>query len=264
VDLPPERPDGCLHVFMAAKAGGGVTTIASNFAVALAEESGQSTILIDFNLPLGDAAINLGVKAKYTTVDAIQNIVRLDPHFLSTLVVKHSSGLSVLAAPTELNPYVAVADDMDRVLRVALKSFDHVVVDVGSRLDLLHRVLFDARATIYLVLQLGIPELRNANRVATHLGEPGSPRLQIVINRYDPNSKEFPEEHIQKALTRDADWKIPNCYAAVRKMQNTATTLVSENSPVAHAIRRMARKACGKPDAVEAKKGFRLFGGAAA
>ena len=30
---------------------------------------------------------------------------------------------------------------------------------------------------------------------------------------------------LTKALTRPAQWKIPNNYAAVRKMQNTATPL---------------------------------------
>ena len=43
---------GKLLVFAGAKGGSGVTTVASNFAVSLARESGQSTVLIDLNLPL--------------------------------------------------------------------------------------------------------------------------------------------------------------------------------------------------------------------
>jgi pilus assembly protein CpaE len=45
-----------LFVFLGAKGGSGVTTLASNFAVALAQESGDRTLLIDLGLPLGDAA----------------------------------------------------------------------------------------------------------------------------------------------------------------------------------------------------------------
>jgi hypothetical protein len=41
------------------------------------------------------------------------------------------------------------------------------------------------------------------------------------------------DEHIAKALTRPVKWKIPNDYAAVRQMQNTATPLVLQDSPIA-------------------------------
>ena len=43
-------------IFVGAKGGSGVTTIASNFAVALAQEPDKSAVLIDLNLPFGDAA----------------------------------------------------------------------------------------------------------------------------------------------------------------------------------------------------------------
>ena len=90
---------GKLLVFAGAKGGSGVTTVASNFAVSLARESGQSTVLIDLNLPLGNAALDLGLTPQYSTVNALLNFNRLDSNYLSTLLVKHSSGLSVLAAP---------------------------------------------------------------------------------------------------------------------------------------------------------------------
>ena len=46
---------------MGAKGGAGATMLACNFAVALAQESGKKTLLIDLDLPLGDAALNLGI-----------------------------------------------------------------------------------------------------------------------------------------------------------------------------------------------------------
>ena len=48
--------------------------------------------------PLGDAAINLGIKADHSVVDALENFKRLDSNFLSSLLEMHGSGLSVLAA----------------------------------------------------------------------------------------------------------------------------------------------------------------------
>ena len=90
---PPKKASGRLLVFLSAKGGSGATTLACNFAVSLAQESRQKTLLIDLNLPLGDAAINLGIKAEYTIVTAFQNSSRLDSHLLSGLLVQHSFGI---------------------------------------------------------------------------------------------------------------------------------------------------------------------------
>ena len=258
---PQKKTGGKLHVFLGAKGGAGVTTLACNFAVALGQDSGQSTLLIDLDLPLGDAALNLGIIAEYSTINALQDSVRQDANLLSKLLVRHSTGVYVLAAPGKFPQYHATNEAIDKLLTVAVQEFDHVVVDVGSRLDLTGTALFKQAATIYLVTQAGIPELRNSNRVISQFFPSGGPNLQIVINRYEPRSLGVSEEHITKALTRPAQWKIPNDYAAVRKMQNTATPLALEDSPVSRIIHQMARTASGKPAVAPVKKkGFSLFG----
>jgi pilus assembly protein CpaE len=257
---PPIKTNGRLLVFLSAKGGSGATTLACNFAVSLAQESQQKTLLIDLNLPLGDAAINLGIKAEYTIVTAFQNSSRLDSQLLSGLLVQHSSGLFVLAAPSELAPTFVSAEVIDKLLEVACRDFDYVVVDAGSRLDMQRKHLFDDSATVYLVTQVGIPELRNSHRLIVQLSAEGSPKLEIVINRYNPRSQEINEEQIIKALTRPVQWKIPNNYAAVRQMQNTATPLTEQDSPISRAIQRMSRSVCGKSAIPEKKKNFSLFG----
>ena len=55
--------------------------------------------------------------------------------------------------------------------------------------------------------------------------------------------------HINKALTKPAQWKIPNDYASVRKMQIQATPLVLEDSAIARQIRKMATSISGQEDA---------------
>ena len=256
---PAKKTDGRLLVFLSAKGGSGVTTLACNYAVSLAQESGQKTLLVDLNFPLGDAAIDLGIKAQYSTVNALQNFSRLDSNFLATMLVQHSSGLTVLAAPTELATTHFSDDAIDKLLEVARREFDYVVVDAGSRLELQHTHLFDRSATIYMVTQIGIPELRNSNRLISKLSTAASPKLEIVINRYDPRNMEIAEEYINKALTKPAEWKIPNNYAAVRRMQNTATPLTEEDTEIARAIRQMTRSITGQPALPEKKRGFSLF-----
>jgi pilus assembly protein CpaE len=256
---PPKIVDCKMHVFVGAKGGSGATTLACNFAVSLAQESGQKTLLIDLNLPLGDAAINLGIKAQYSIANAFQNSSRLDLNFLSTLLVQHSSGLYVLAAPSELAPTNVSTDAISKLLEVARQGFDHVVIDAGARLDVQVKRLFDESATIYLVTQVGIAELRNSNRLVSQIATMGHPKLEIVINRYESGSMGIDDEHITKALSQPAQWKIPNNYAAVRLMQNTATSLMQGDSQISKVIREMTRSVCSKPAPPEKKKKFSFF-----
>lgn len=256
---PGKKTAGKLWVYLGAKGGSGTTTLACNFAVSLAQESAQNTLLIDLDLPLGDAALNLGIVAEYSTINALQNSNRLDSSFLGTLLIKHSSGVSVLAAPGKFPQYQATNDQIDKLMQVARMDFDHVVVDVGSRLDLTGTALFKDASAIYLITQVGIPELRNSNRLISQFFTGGGPKLEIVINRWAPKTLGVAEEHITKALTRPAQWKIPDDYATVRRMQNTATPLALEDSPISRTIRTMARAVTGKTEAPE-KKGFSLFG----
>jgi pilus assembly protein CpaE len=257
---PPKKSNGKLLVFMGAKGGTGVTTLSCNYAVALAQESNQSTLFIDLDLPLGDAALNLGITAEYSTVNALQDFRRLDSSFLSKLIVKHSSGVSVLAAPGKF-PLVRCSDEaIDKLITVSRQDFDNVVVDIGSRLDLTSTSLFKEAFTIYLVTQANIPELRNSNRLISHFFLAGGPKLEIVINRYEGRSLGISDEQITKALTRPAQWKIPNDYSAVRRMQNTAIPLALTDSPIARQIRQMARSVNPMPAVPVKKKGFSLFG----
>jgi pilus assembly protein CpaE len=245
-----------LFTFLGVKGGCGVTTIASNFAVALAQESGQRTLLIDFGLPLGDAALNLGMVTQYSTTNALQDCNRLDGNFFQSLLARHSSGLSVLAAPGEFAPVNAPHDAIDKLLAVARQSFDYVVVDAGSRLDLRDTAIFDDSACLYLIAQVGVTELRNANRLVTQFFSSRGQKLQIVLNRFTPHALLFDEKQISKALTRPAMWKIPDDFAAAQRTVSTATPVVLHDSPLARAIRQMARTACGLPAGPDKKKGF--------
>lgn len=256
-----KKAAGRLLTFIGAKGGSGVTTIACNFAVALAQDSSQKTLLIDLDLPLGDAALNLGIAAEYSTINALQSTSRLDASFLSQLLVKHSTGVSVLAAPGKFIPHEASDEAIDRLLEVARQDFDNVVVDWGSRVDFSGTSVLKQSTTIYLVTQAGIPELRNSNRLIQQFFQGPGPKLEIVINRFEPRSLGVGEEHITKALTRPAQWKIPNDYPSVRKMQINATPLALADSPIARLIKQMARAATGQADPAQTKKkGFSLFG----
>lgn len=255
-----KRAVGKLIVFAGAKGGSGVTTVATNFAILLAKESGQNTVLIDLNLPLGDAALELGLSSQYSTANALENFEQLDSNFVSTLLVKHQSGLSVLAAPdkyTELQPS-AVA--IEKLLSVVRSDFEYVVVDAGSKFTPNLKTLFDESTAIYLVVQVGITELRNANRLICNLFRSNENKLQIVLNRFSASVMGLDDARITKALTVPVNWKIPNDYTSARDAQTAASPLALEDSPISRIIKQMSRVACGLPAIAEVKKRFMLFG----
>jgi len=247
-----------LLVFVGSKGGCGVTTIASNFAASLAQDSGQSTLLIDLGSPLGDAALHLGMMCDYSTTNALEDWARLDANFLRTLLGKHDSGLSVLAAPGEFPRSDPPTQAIDKLLAVARQSFQHVIVDIGSRMDLMESALFDDSSHLYLVSQVGISEMRNANRLLTQLF-PRFPNLQIVLNRHTSHALGFSDEHVERVLTRRAQWKIPDEDSTGMRTGHPIGNLVLHESVISRPIRQMARAACGLPALEERKKGFSFF-----
>jgi pilus assembly protein CpaE len=230
--------------------------------VSLVHDFKHTALLIDLDLPLGDAALTLGISPQFSAVDALQNYTRLDTNFLSRLLTSHNSGLAVLPAPGKFPQVEIDREALERLVTVARSSFDFVVIDAGSRFDLSDNTLVEQADKVYLVMQAGIPELRNSHRVISEYFKSGGSNLEIVLNRFIPRAGGVDEEHISKALSRPVQWKIPSYYVAVRRMQNEATPLALEDSMISRSIREMAAAACGQEVETSKKKkrGFGLFG----
>jgi Flp pilus assembly CpaE family ATPase len=221
-----DKTTGGLHVFVGSKGGSGVTTVACNVAIALAQRPEHRILLIDLALPIGDSALCLGISAGYSTEDALRSIDRLDASFLQNMLVKHRSGVFVLAAPTKVPDIEISKGAIDKLIAIARQEFDYVIVDVGSRIDVAAKVLFEDASTIYLVTQTGISELRNSNRLISQFFAEGNQNLEIVINRFESRFQEpANEDVIAKALGRPVRWKIPDDQDAARALQYGDTGL---------------------------------------
>ncbi len=250
-----ETAAGRLFGFLGAKGGSGTTTVATNFAASVASLTSKKTLLIDLDLPLGDAALDLGITSEFSTLHALEAADRLDSSFLSRLIIRHDSGLSVLAAPGKLQRVRVLPAAIDKLLKVAGHAFDFVVVDMGSYFDFSETRLLEMACGIYLISQVSIPDLRNANRLITGWLAPHSRKLQVVLNRFSSKDKIFAEKDIENALTRKPHWRIPSDYFAVRKMQNHPTLLSKGDTSIGRPIREMVREACQLPSE-QKKKGI--------
>ncbi len=80
-----------------------------------------------------------------------------------------------------------------------------------------------------------------------------------MLNRYKSSDLLFDETQITKALTRPAQWKVPDDYASARRTRETATPMVMIDSSISQIIRQMAKTAAGVLPEKNGKKGFFRF-----
>ena len=96
----------------------GTTTLAVNSGVELAAQK-KSTIMVDLKQGLGDVSLFLGVRSRYSMLDAIDGASRLDREFLTGLVAKHVSGLELLPGSDQFDrPASADGETIENVLQL--------------------------------------------------------------------------------------------------------------------------------------------------
>lgn len=256
-----KRTSGKTMVFWGTKGGNGVTTLATNFAIALRAETGAEVALLDLNPRLGDVAALLNVTPRFTVADALENARRLDQHFVSTLVTEHKSGIAVLAAPDAYSPSLPIEGrTIGKLVEVVRNIYPYVVIDAGRDLGLGAEPLLQMADVIYLVTQMDLMSLRNAQRYVSYIKGFSQQQIELVVNRSDPRKSEFDDERVAKVLGLAPKWKVPNDFAAARRSANEGNPLVLQKSAIANAYRAMARAASGKQATPERRRGLGIFG----
>jgi pilus assembly protein CpaE len=260
-DTRTKRPAGKLLTFLGAKGGAGVTTVCSNFAIALKEESGEHVAIVDANFQLGDISVLLGITPSFTVLDALSSGDRMDGELISTLLTAYAPKLSVLAGPDQFQfSQAADSSSIRKLLGLMRDKFPYVVVDGGSALGPHAEALFELADTVYLVTQAEIAPLRNAQRILAQVPPHRQPAVEVVANRLDERRNHISGEQIEKAINAPLKWRLPDDYPLVRTCNDTGTPLMLEKSSLSGAIRKMACAACGKTESTDRKKKFGLFG----
>lgn len=244
--VSPEYAPGKIVVFQGVKGGVGATTLATNFAVALMREDAGSVVLVDMHAQLGETALNLGLAPQFSIGDALGQAVRLDAHFLSTLLAKHESGLMVLGSSDVYGVHRYLDRGADKLLGILRDQFAWVVVDAGPCSGSVPEALFEMAETIYLIAEASVPALRNTRRLLSWFGGRAHPiGVEVVLNRFNSRMVEIDEASAVKALGQCVDWKIPSDYVVVRGSQNLGVPLMNQECPLARVISQMARAAAG-------------------
>ena len=219
-------------VFFGAKGGAGTTTLAVNCAVELARLSGQRTIIVDLKPGLGEVGLFLGVRSRYTLVDALDNMSRLDAEFLRELAAKHKSGLEILAGSDNFDrPNSADGSAIEEILRHLREEYEYVVIDAGSQINTGVTASLFAADTIGLVANPDVPSIRNAQRLLDRVRQMGaSPdRVRLLLNRA-AEPFPIPPAQIEAAVGHPIDHMFPSDYKTVSGALNSGVPLALTGS----------------------------------
>lgn len=255
----PRDPSGTrgrvIHV-MGPKGGTGATTVAVNLAAEAARLGGAgSTALLDARTTMGEVPLFLDLDCPSTWADAARNLARLDTTFLESLMVRHASGLDVLAAPASLDDAAAATPEAaSAVAGLLRRMYATVVVDGGPFLDEAALALLEEADEILMVLALSLPCLAGTRRMLeTFRGlDPAlEGRVRLVVNRHLSRA-EITVAEAEELLGRPVAWKIPNDYEAAMASVNQGRPL-GQAAPRSQAARALAGLAASLAPAREAR-----------
>jgi pilus assembly protein CpaE len=229
---PGDRSPTTTLVFFGAKGGVGTTTVAVNCAVELARLSKRATLIVDLKPGLGEVSLFLGLRSRYTLIDAIDNLHRLDAEFLRELVVKHKSGVELLAgSPQFERPGAADSGHVEEMFRLLARHYEYIIVDAGNEITPCSTAALYPADSICLVTNPDVPSVRNAQRLLEKITQMGasSERIRVLLNRA-AEPFPIPPAQIEAALGHRIDQTFPSDYKVVSAALNSGVPLALTGS----------------------------------
>ncbi|MEX2419344.1 MAG: AAA family ATPase [Acidimicrobiia bacterium] len=191
----PDRRAGAGHVVavMSGKGGSGKTITATNLAMALTMQRGEdSVVLVDADLQFGDVALLLQLEPARTLVDAVTRLDELSDARLDGMLLRHESGLRVLAAPlhpaseTEV-PAKAIVEVVERLRGM----YEVVVIDTPPIFDDHLVTVLEGADEVLVVVDMDLPSVKNAKIALEALRSGRFPmeRVRLVVNRANAKAR---------------------------------------------------------------------------
>jgi pilus assembly protein CpaE len=234
---------GRLFTIIGPVGGVGASLLATNLAVALARRGG-SCGLLDFQLRGGDLATLLHASPRHTLRSLAEKSQQLDKAMFEQSLVKHESGVHLLAGPEPYSDFQLVSPQViQKIVHLARRHCPYVVVDLE---DCEHpeqvRTLAGSDCII-VPLRLDYVSLWRARKCIEYLTRANVPREHIipVANRVG-QPKELPLDRVEEVLGLAVRHRIADDPSTVNASINLGTPIVigSPKSKVAAQINRLA------------------------
>jgi pilus assembly protein CpaE len=246
------------------RGGVGCTSIAVNLGCNLAQDKQHNVALVDLDLALGDADVALDLIPDYTLADVALNIDRLDMTFLRRSLSKHSTGLSLLPHPVQMEDISLIHEDhLQRVIGLLRASYTHLVFDLSKRFTPTDWTAMRMADVVLLVAQLELTSLRNVVRMMHTLGteEALADKVRIVVNRVGAEDSDITLKKAEETIGKPIFWQIPNDAKSMLGARNAGVPLI-QHAPKCKpqmSLMDLANNLCGKAANGAAKKEKRGF-----
>lgn len=244
----PTKKNKCKIISIFSNKGGiGKTSLATNLALELAKITKENIALIDLNFQMGDITTFLDLKPSFNISYMLENLDKINETFLlSTLERYKGTSLYVLADP----PYFKQADNIQpkqitKLFNTLKETFSYIIVDAEASFDGKNIAALDNSDLIMLVTVANLPALRNTQRCLELFEKLGydKEKIKIIVNRYMEND-EIKETDIEKVLSKDIYWKIPNNYFAIMSAINKGIPVsdINDTTNVSQSYKKLAQQ----------------------
>jgi pilus assembly protein CpaE len=249
---------GQVVTFFSPKGGVGTTTLAVNTALLLAGGSdhatsgfpGQKVLVLDLDLQFGQVATHLNLNPRFDVAGLSSDEPALnDPDVAASYLTAHSTGISVLAAPSIPDAEARVGiEELERILALLRPRFDQVVIDAGSRLDPRTLWTLEQADTHIFVIFPEIAALRATSLMLGYLAETATlrARTHFVVNHIFPKEL-LKTRDVENLLRARPAAEIPYTEVDMIRAVNEGVPLVTSrpSSPAALALRAVAQTVMG-------------------
>jgi pilus assembly protein CpaE len=183
----PGKATASIIAVLGPKGGTGKTLVSTNLAVALAQRD-ANVVLVDLDLQFGDIGLALGLSPERTMYDLMKAGPPFDHEKLDRHLIRHSSGVRVLIAPTRPDQASAVSIDYLRDIYASLRTMcDAIIVDTPPGFTPEVIATIDVSSEVCMVGMLDSLSLKNTKLGLETLDLMGydSQRVSLVLNRAD-------------------------------------------------------------------------------
>jgi pilus assembly protein CpaE len=240
------------------KGGTGKTLTSCNLAVSLAQH-GCKVAVVDLDLQFGDVGLALGLAPEKTVYDLAKSGGSLDGDKLDAYLVKHSSGVGVLMAPTRPDHAGVVTTEFLRDVYATLRAtHDYVIVDTPPGFTPEVIASIDSSSHICMVGMLDSLSLKNTKLGLETLELMGyeSSRTRLVLNRADSRVG-ITREDVVAIIGRTPDVFIPSDRDVPRSInEGTPIVVAKDKSEAAKAFRALAELYEPRADVKSNGRGF--------
>jgi pilus assembly protein CpaE len=220
--------------------GAGATQLTVNLAVELAQLDRwrgapapgirPRVAVVDMDYRFGQVAMQLDAQPVYTLGELCETPEQIDMQMIERAMLKHSTGVHVLARPSDLAQAERIsAGQAAGVLSALQEHYDFVVADLPARLDATARAVFDMAESCLLVLQLLVPSVRNADRMLHELANTGYAleRMRLVCNRHGRESGHLAQADVEATLKRQVEFLLPEDWKTSAAAVNMGAPLLT-------------------------------------